>query len=330
MLAFRSVIKSFPTGSPALNDVSFVIDKGEFVFLTGPSGAGKTTLMKLLTRNTQTSRGEILFQKNNISELKSKDLYNHKRQVGVVFQDYKLLHELNAWENIALALEIAGDKQANIEQRVTDLLKLVNLTDKAFLFPSQLSGGEAQRISIARALASAPAMIFADEPTGNLDPKNSLSIIKLLKKINDLGTTILVATHDQGLLDQFKKARRIHLEDGKIMEDTGGKPKDEKNKPIEIKNKDKKSKKNEDVINRVSGKKPRITLPKIRFPFGKKSSLAKASKDKISKEEALEILEETAESETKQSKKDKKNKVDPSAMLPPKADGRDDNKQKKS
>jgi len=295
MLVFQSISKTFPSGISALENISFTVDKGEFIFLTGPSGAGKTTLMRLLTRNMDPSSGEILFQENNISTLKNQDLYKHKRQVGVVFQDYKLLYELNAWENIALALEILGKKESEIEQRVTDLLKLVNLTDKAFLFPSQLSGGEAQRISIARALASAPSMIFADEPTGNLDPENSLTIIKLLKKINELGTTVLVATHDQSLLDEFDKIRQIRLERGKIVKDTGAnqppaenvkaqnsniKTKSEKPELETKKVKKDEAKKNNDKETEIEQeaqekeeqkvKKPRISLPKIKLPFGKK------------------------------------------------------------
>lgn len=228
MLRFQNISKKFQD-IPILEDISFNVDPGDFFFVTGPSGAGKTTLMKLLTKYELPTSGEIQFQNKLLSQIKGKDLLQHRRKVGVVFQDYKLLHDLNAWENIALALEILGKKNAEIEERVSDLLKLVGLQKKAGLFPSQLSGGEAQRVSIARALASAPALIFADEPTGNLDPESSQIIFKLLKKINELGTTVLMATHDISLLDEYKGAKHLHLEKGRI---TGGNVKEEgKKKP---------------------------------------------------------------------------------------------------
>jgi len=228
MLVFQSVTKSFPNGQSALTNINFEIPKSDFAFITGPSGAGKTTLMRLITKATEPTTGQITFNNQALNNLKNNQLWQHRRQVGVVFQDYKLLPELNAWENIALSLEILGQKQAEIDKRVSDLLKLVELSAKAELFPSQLSGGEAQRVSIARALASAPFIIFADEPTGNLDPQSSLHIVNLLKKINELGTTILMATHDQTLLDSFKNERRLHLEKGKLVSDTGKKTKPKK------------------------------------------------------------------------------------------------------
>lgn len=234
MIVFDKVTKRFGDDTFALQDVSFEIDPGEFVFLTGPSGSGKTTVMRLLTREYTPSEGEITFGETPLHELKSNQVFQHRRQIGVIFQDYKLLAESNVWENIALPLYIIGKSQAEIESRVTDLLKLVNLVDKAYLFPSQLSGGEAQRVSIARALATGPRVIFADEPTGNLDPETSLSIAKLLHKINQLGTTVLLATHDTGVLDSLKGERRLQLDKGKLVKDThaGKKP---KRKPAPVK-----------------------------------------------------------------------------------------------
>lgn len=219
MISFNSVTKAFGDDSVALQDVSFTIEPGELVVVTGPSGSGKTTLMRLLTKEYEPTSGEIIFNDQSLSDIKGSKVHQLRRQIGVVFQDYKLLPELNVWENIALSLYIIGQKQDEIEQRVTDLLRLISLDDKPFLFPSQLSGGEAQRVSIARALATAPSVIFADEPTGNLDAETSASIARLLQKINKLGTTVLIATHDTGVLDLMKEERHIRLEHGQLVKD---------------------------------------------------------------------------------------------------------------
>ncbi len=204
MIIFDSVTKKFPDGTLAFQNLSFEIDEGEMALITGPSGAGKTTIMRLLIREYIPTRGKIIFEKHPIQKLKNREIPLHRRKIGVVFQDYKLIEELNVWENIALPLYIRRKPQEEIEERITDLLKLVELPHKAPMFPKQLSGGEAQRISIARALATGPRVIFADEPTGNLDEKTGKHIIQLLKKINQLGTTLLVATHDPAVMDQFK------------------------------------------------------------------------------------------------------------------------------
>jgi len=220
MLKFESVVKSFPDGTTGIDDLSFHITPGEFVFLTGPSGSGKTTIMRLLTKEYLPSDGEIIFKDYPLSALKRSLIPAHRRQMGVVFQDYQLLSDLKAWENIALSLEIAGLSQKEIAERVNELLALVKLENKAFLFPKQLSGGEAQRVGIARALASGPSLIFADEPTGNLDSESSLNIVRLLKKINELGTTVIIATHDTNLLDAFKDDRLITVIKGKLESDS--------------------------------------------------------------------------------------------------------------
>jgi cell division transport system ATP-binding protein len=219
IITFETVTKQFGPSSFALQDVSFTINPGELVVITGHSGSGKTTLMRLITREYKPSSGEITFQNQPLSLIKSNQVHHHRRNIGVVFQDYRLLPELNVWENIALALKIINKSDQEIEERVTDLLELVRLPDKASLFPSQLSGGEAQRISIARALATAPSVIFADEPTGNLDPETSVEIARLLHKIHELGTTVLFATHDSDVLAHFKGERRLHLEHGKVITD---------------------------------------------------------------------------------------------------------------
>lgn len=228
MIIFQNVSKLFGNDSYALQEVSFEIPSGELVLLTGPSGSGKTTVMRLLTREYKLSEGEIFLEELAVHEVKKSKLHQLRRKIGVVFQDYLLLPELNVWENIALPLSIIGQKQAEIENRVTDLLKLVKLPDKAKLFPRQLSGGEAQRISIARALAIGPEVIFADEPTGNLDQETSLSIARLLKKIQELGTTVIFATHDSKVLEMLSGERVLHLENGHLTVDTGKKKKSAK------------------------------------------------------------------------------------------------------
>ncbi|HYD35352.1 MAG TPA: ATP-binding cassette domain-containing protein [Vitreimonas sp.] len=220
MITFSAVTKIFPDTSIGLEGVTFSVKPGEFVVITGHSGSGKTTLMKLLTKEYSLTTGEILFEDTSLTEMRSSHIPHHRRKIGVVFQDYKLLPEYNVWENIALPLYIVGKPESEIESRVTDLLKLVGLVDKAFLFPSQLSGGEAQRVSIARALATGPSVVFADEPTGNLDPETSASIARLLTKINELGTTILMATHDIGVLESLSHLRHLQLEKGRLVKDT--------------------------------------------------------------------------------------------------------------
>ena len=219
MIQFVNVTKSFPTGNVALDDVSFDVDPGEFVFIVGESGAGKTTLMRLLTKDMDPSQGEVFVEGKNLSKLKHRDVPQLRRNVAVVFQDYKLLPEKTVAENIALALDIIGKGEKEIVSRIDDLLKLVGLEDKKLFFPRQLSGGEAQKVSIARALAIGPKVLFADEPTGNLDHESAMMIAKLLEKIHELGTTILMATHNLDVVKTLKK-REIHLHKGKLIKDT--------------------------------------------------------------------------------------------------------------
>ncbi len=228
MIVFSSVSKQFLPDTYALKDISFEISPGELVLLTGPSGAGKSTLMKLLTKEYDPTSGKILFHGTNLKDIRDSKIHEHRRKIGVVFQEDNLIPELNVWENIALPLSIIGKDEAEIEERITDLLELVSLTDKALHFPKQLSGGEAQRIGIARALSTAPSIIFADEPTGNLDQENSIQIAKLLTKINELGTTVLFSTHDHDVIGQLSAHRHIVLTDGAIISDTADKTKDKK------------------------------------------------------------------------------------------------------
>lgn len=225
IIQFETVTKEFTADSYGVTDVSFSIEPGEIIFITGPSGSGKTTLMRLLTKEYTPTTGEIFFNQQPLSDLSAGNVHNHRRKIGVVFQDYQLVPEMNVWENIALPLYVSGKPQAEVEKRVTDLLNLIKLPEKADQFPSQLSGGEAQRVSIARALSVGPEVIFADEPTGNLDPETSQSISRLLKKINELGTTILIATHDSDIMKDSPDLRHIKLENGKLIFDSKNKSK---------------------------------------------------------------------------------------------------------
>ncbi len=300
MITFSSVTKAFLPDSTGVFDVSFSIEPGEMVFITGPSGSGKTTLMRLLTREYEPTSGAIEFQGKALSDIREREIHHHRRKIGVVFQDYRLLPELNVWENIALPLYIIGKPQSEIEERVTDLLKLVQLTGKSEVFPRQLSGGEAQRISIARALAIAPTVICADEPTGNLDRDTATNIAHLLHTINKLGTTILFATHDPHIISLFADKRRINLEDGKITLDThtSEPPKSPNNKKL-IQAEEKKEIDTSKVIESKE-KKPSFFA---RW-FGSKKSESTDSKEKITK--SAEHEEESKSGEEKEKSSNKK------------------------
>ena len=258
MIVFDKVSKKFFNDTYGVKEVSFNIDSGELILITGPTGSGKTTLMRLITKEYLPSEGQILFDGTSLVEIKPSLLPLHRRRIGVIFQDYRLLPESNVWENIALPLLIAGKSNQEIEERVTDLLKLVKLVDKFELFPNELSGGEAQRVSIARALAVAPPVLFADEPTGNLDKDSSLAIIKLLKKINQLGTTVLVSTHDVVVLEEMAGTRCLELKDGELVLDTQQKEvekkKSKKEKPKQPKKRKGKEPKTKEKIEELEDK----------------------------------------------------------------------------
>lgn len=217
MISFEKVTKQF--GSIiALDQVSFKIEKGEFVFLTGVSGAGKSTLVKLILGEYFPTSGEIEVNDNKVNKIPRKKLYLWRRKLGVVFQDYKLFNDRTVEENVALPLEIQKVSSKEIRSLVEKTLSLVGLTQRARLFPAQLAGGEMQRTSLARAIITAPELLLADEPTGNLDPQTSEEMMKLFKEINEKGTTILMATHNQDIVDSFK-TRVIELDEGKVIRD---------------------------------------------------------------------------------------------------------------
>jgi cell division transport system ATP-binding protein len=218
MIHFDKVTKVYPDDSKALEDVSFSIEPKEFVSIVGHSGAGKTTLIKLILGEEYPSRGKVLFESTDISSLGKKDITDLRRKIGVVFQDFRLLPDKNVYENIAFAMEAAGRTDEEIEMDVPHVLELVDLGKKIWNFPGELSGGERQRVSIARAIVNQPDVIIADEPTGNLDPLNTFEIVQILKKINDLGTTVILTTHNKGVIDSLKK-RVITMENGKVIRD---------------------------------------------------------------------------------------------------------------
>ena len=218
MIYFNNVSKIYDKDGKALDDVTLTITAGEFVSVVGHSGAGKTSLIKMILADEHPSKGTVFFESINVHKLKNKDLTKLRRRIGVVFQDFKLLSNKTAYENIAFAMEAAGKTDEEIASDVPHVLELVDLARKIFHFPHQMSGGEQQRLAIARAIINQPELIIADEPTGNLDPINTYEIIQILKKINDLGTTIILTTHNRGVVDSVGK-RVITLEKGRVVRD---------------------------------------------------------------------------------------------------------------
>lgn len=211
MIRFKKVTKTFPSGITALKDLTFEVQPGEFIAITGPSGSGKTTMLRLILHELLPTSGQITIDKFELSSLKNKELPKLRQTIGAIFQDFKILEDQTAAENISLIFEILGETFSEATRRAIELLSLVGLKGKDPLFPRQLSGGEIQRVAIARALALKPKIIFADEPTANLDEFTAKNIISLLKEINSQGTTILVATHNPRLLKDYN-ARTIGLE----------------------------------------------------------------------------------------------------------------------
>ena len=240
MLSVRNVTKSFGDVL-ALEDISFDIDEGEFIFLSGPSGAGKTTLIRLILRDLLPDKGEILLGDRDITKLSERDIPSLRKQIGVVFQDFKVLPERTLRENIEVALAVVGIPKEEWQSRVNHMLKLTGLSNRAEFFPSQLSGGELQRVSLARALSVNPKIILADEPTGNLDWETSDSLIDLFKAINKEGKTILMATHHKLIIEKLGN-RVIELKGGKMIGDKGRKSNGKK-VTAKVKTKDKQKEK---------------------------------------------------------------------------------------
>lgn len=218
MIYFDRVTKIYGGGSIALDDITLSVAPGEFVSVVGHSGAGKTTLLKMLLAEDRPTEGSVFYQSADIHGLPKADLNMYRRKLGMVFQDFRLLPHKTAYENIAFAMEAAGRDDEEIEADVPHVLELVDLSDKMMSFPSELSGGEKQRVAIARAIVNQPDVIIADEPTGNLDPINTYEIVQILKKVNDLGTTIFLTTHNKGVIDSLGK-RVITMDTGRVVRD---------------------------------------------------------------------------------------------------------------
>ncbi|SNX54607.1 cell division ATP-binding protein FtsE [Thermoanaerobacterium sp. RBIITD] len=218
MIRFSEVSKKYKNDIIAISNINFTIENGEFVFLVGPSGAGKSTILKLLLREEIPTTGSIFIDKKNITTLKKREVPYLRRTMGVVFQDFRLLPNKTVYENIAFAMQIVEAEPKYIRRRVPMVLSLVGLSDRANSYPQQLSGGEQQRVSIARAIVNEPSILVADEPTGNLDPDTSWEIVKLISEINKRGTTVIMATHAKDIVDVMKK-RVIALEKGNIVRD---------------------------------------------------------------------------------------------------------------
>ena len=217
-IKFRNVEKTYKNGVNAVYDMNLDIKKGEFVYVIGASGSGKSTLIKMLYREERPTNGEIYVGGINVAKVKNNKVYKLRRKIGLVFQDYKLLPKLTVYENVAFALEIYGLPTNEVKRKVLKALDLVGLKSKTKSYPNQLSGGEQQRVAIARAIVNSPKLLICDEPTGNLDPDTSLEVMKVIEKINDLGTTVVMATHDREMVNKMKK-RVVLLDNGKLVKD---------------------------------------------------------------------------------------------------------------
>jgi cell division transport system ATP-binding protein len=221
MIRLIDVHKEYENGTDALRGMNLRIDDGEFVFLVGPSGAGKSTIIKLLTAEVKASSGRVMVNGYNLNNIRNWQIPHMRRTLGVIFQDFRLIDKKTVGQNLEFAMRLIGASRREMRKRIPYVLELVGLEDKINTYPNEMSGGEQQRVAIARALINNPQMIIADEPTGNLDPQRSLEIMTLLERINDLGTTVLVVTHERELVDRFSK-RVVAIEDGQLISDERG------------------------------------------------------------------------------------------------------------
>lgn len=218
ILHFHNVTKSYNGGRAAIYDVNLLVNAGEFVSLVGHSGAGKTTLLKMILAETHPTSGKVLFKDKDLKKVRQGELTKLRRKMGTIFQDFRLLPTRTVYENIAFAMEVAGASDADIASDVPYVINLVDLADRAWHFPHELSGGEQQRVAIARAIVNQPDILIADEPTGNLDPINTYEVVQILKKINDLGTTVLMTTHNKGVVDSVGR-RVVTMDKGRVIRD---------------------------------------------------------------------------------------------------------------
>ena len=218
MIEFKNVSKTYDNGTQALKNVNLRIEDGEFVFVVGSSGAGKSTFLKIIMREQVANSGTVLINGFNLNTMRKRDIPMLRRTMGIVFQDFRLIPTMTVFDNVAFAMRVVGESNAKIKERVPYVLELVGLKGREKRYPHELSGGEQQRVAIARALVNSPRMIIADEPTGNLDPVRSLELMLLLEKINELGTTLLVVTHEKELVNAFSK-RVVAINEGKIISD---------------------------------------------------------------------------------------------------------------
>jgi cell division transport system ATP-binding protein len=218
MISLQRVTKTYPKGVTALEDVSVEVEKGEFVFVVGPSGSGKSTMIRLLLKEEDVTSGEVYVAGKNLARISSFKVPHLRRNIGTVFQDFKLLPDKTVFGNVGFALEVIGKPKHVIDKRVPEILEYVGLGEKLNSYPDELSGGEQQRVSIARACVNRPLVLLADEPTGNLDPNTSVDIMRLLDKVNRIGTTVVMATHDQAIVDAMRK-RVIELDKGRVCRD---------------------------------------------------------------------------------------------------------------
>ena len=221
MIIMKDVYKKYPNGVVAANGLNVEIQPGEFVYVVGPSGAGKSTFIKMIYREEKPTSGEVFINNKNLIKMKDRDVPYLRREIGVVFQDFKLLPRLNAFENVAFALEVIEEHPQKIKKKVEDVLALVGLAGKEKMFPHELSGGEQQRVAIARSIVNMPKIVIADEPTGNLDPETSWDIMKIFEEINSRGTTVVMATHNREVVDTIRH-RVLAIEDGIIVRDEYG------------------------------------------------------------------------------------------------------------